>query len=49
MRVSSNDINGFLMPPEMYALKDWPDEGILLEIGTLQGKSAVAFAEAFEK
>ena len=49
MRVSSKDINGFRMPPKMYALEDWPDEGILLEIGTLQGKSAVAFAEAFEK
>jgi len=49
MRVASKDINGFDMPAKMYAVADWPDEGILLEIGTLQGKSAVAFAEAFEE
>lgn len=49
MKKASKDINGFDMPAKMYAVADWPDEGILLELGTLQGKSAVGFAEAFEE
>ena len=50
MRKSSQDINGLPQPVAMYNdVQNWPDEGLLLEIGTLHGKSAVSFAEAFEK
>tara|TARA_Y100000361_G_scaffold76525_1_gene67740 strand:- start:232 stop:762 length:531 start_codon:yes stop_codon:yes gene_type:complete len=49
MRKSSADILGFDMPGQLYDVYNLPEVGTLLEIGTLQGKSAVAWAEAFEK
>ena len=46
-RKSSSEIDGHLFPsPDV---NDWPDEGVLLEIGTLLGRSAVVWAEAFEQ
>ena len=46
-RKSSSEIDGFPFPhPDV---SDWPDTGVLLEIGTLMGYSAVVWAEAFEQ
>jgi len=47
MKKSSSEIDGHHFPPPN--VSDWPDEGILLEIGTLLGRSAVVWAETFEQ
>lgn len=46
-RKSSSEIDGFPFPPP--DVSDWPDTGVVLEIGSLLGRSAVVWAEAFEQ
>lgn len=46
MRVASNDCVGFAFStPDVTG---WPKKGVLLELGTLCGASAIAWAEVFE-
>ena len=45
-RVQSKDIPGFTFPiPDVTG---WPKKGVLLELGTLLGQSAVIWAETIE-